>query len=93
MHQIVLTPPPDEDGMEMQERLDFYDDREKLYRKLDSIAMYKLKNGRYPAQHVDAELLFAPSSHEEVMAGKLIPFQDVLAWKIAKEAKEKQNDE
>ena len=93
MHQIVLTPPPDEDGMEMQERLDFYDDREKLYRKLDSIAMYRLKNGRYPAQHVDAELLFAPSSHEEVMAGKLIPFQDVLAWKIAKEAKEKQNDE
>jgi len=93
MDQIVLTPPPDEDGMEMQERLDFYDDREKLYRKLDSIAMYKLKNGRYPAQHVDAELLFAPSSHEEVIAGKLIPFQDVLAWKIAKEAREKQNDE
>ena len=44
-------------------------------------------------RHVDAELLFAPSSHKEVMAGKLIPFQDVLAWKVTEEAKEKQNDE
>ena len=93
MHQIVITPPPDEDEKEMQERYDFYVAREKLYRKLDAISMYKFKNGRYPAQHVDAELLFAPSSHEEVMAGKLIPFQDVLAWKVTEEAKEKQNDE
>jgi len=93
MHQIVITPPPDEDEKEMQERYDFYVAREKLYRKLDAISMYRFKNGRYPAQHVDAELLFAPSSHEEVMAGKLIPFQDVLAWKVTEEAKEKQNDE
>ena len=91
MHQIVITPPPDEDGKEMQERYDFYEAREKLYRKLDAISMYRFKNGRYPAQHVDAELLFAPSSHEEVMAGKLIPFQDVLAWKIADEANKNQN--
>jgi len=94
MHQIVITPPPDEDGKEMQERLDFYNDREKLYRKLDAISMYKFKNGRYPAQHVEAELLFAPSSFAEVEEGKLIDWpEDVLAAIATKKVREKKESE
>lgn len=90
MNQIVLTPPPEIDGEEMEERKDFYNDREKLYLKLDTIFEYRFKNGHYPAQHPSAELLFAPSTHAETKMGKLIDWPDEVLAALAQKEVERQ---